>query len=152
MGSTALGLAIGLIIALNLYAIDQHDKVPMQLALPCPEQTCNFSSLMPFMDHDTVNFIEFLWTTRLRNLDSNITEVYFCGDNFNVQFGHCNLNRYYCTIGILVGGLFFLAMYGCVSRITVLRVRANRAKVRLGTQEIKEDGGPEEPPGYAEKS
>lgn len=146
MSSTALGLAIGLVIALNIYAVDQHDKVPLQISLPCPSQTCNFSSLMPFMDSDTVNFLEFLWTTRLRNLDYNETELYFCGENYNVQFDHCNLKRYYVTVGLLVGGLFLLAMYGCLSRLTVLKPKV----VKPSAPEAPAyDDKVEEPPKYS---
>lgn len=124
MGSTAAGLAIGLIIALNLYALEQHDHVPSQIMLPCPDQTCNFQGLLPFMDSDTVHFLEFMWTTRLRNLDLNVTDVYFCGENYTVQFDHCNLTRYYAIVGFLIGSLFLTAIYGCVSRFVTVGRRA----------------------------
>lgn len=152
MSSTALGLALGLIIALNIMAINLHDQLPMQVELPCPNKNCDFSSLTPPMDTDTVAFLEYMWTTRLRNLDLNVTEVYFCGSNAMVQFDHCDLTQYYAILGFLVGSLIVICLYSCAIRFKMTGVKKRQvAHVPSETDRLNPDKT-SEPPGYDEKN
>ena len=153
MSSTACGLALGLIIALNIMAINLQDQLPMQVELPCPNKTCDFSSLTPPMDVDTVAFLEYMWTTRLRNLDLNVTEVYFCGSNAMVQFDHCDLTQYYAILGFLVGSLIVICIYCCAMRFKMTDVKKRQvARLTSETTDLLSPDKTSEPPGYDEKN
>ncbi len=153
MSSTALGLALGLIISLNIMAINLHDQLPMQVELPCSTKTCDFSSLTPPMDADTVAFLEYMWNTRLRNLDLNVTELYFCGSNAMVQFDHCDLTKYYTILGFLVGSLVVICIYCCAMRFKITGVKRQQvAHVPSETDRLNPDEKTSEPPGYDEKN
>ena len=163
MSSTALGLALGLIIALNIMAINLHDQLPMQVELPCLNKTCDFSSLTPPMDADTVAFIEYMWTIRLRNLDLNVTELYFCGSNAMVQFDHCDVTQYYAILGFLVGSLIVICLYSCVIKFKMTGIKrrqvANSHALSpsettdlLSHRPSSSDDKASEPPEYDEKN
>ena len=153
--SSAFGLAFGLIIALNIMAINQHAQLPMQVNLPCPDKICDFSTLTQNMDADTVAFLEYMWTTRLLNLDVNVTELYFCGSNANVQFDPCNLTQYYCILGFLLGSLLLISIYGCVYRFNRFNLANRRRRLTVVVAGVDAPSQPSEetePPGYEEKN